>query len=44
MQQWAREAVVMRGGDWRVRAYARREAGDSGRAFARRASQSRGGK
>ena len=32
----------MRGGDWRVRAYARREAGDSGRACAWRASRSRG--
>ena len=42
MRRWAREAVVMRGGDWRARAYARREAGDSGRAFARRASRSRG--
>ena len=42
MRRLAREAVVMRGGDWRVRAYARREAGDSGRAFARRASRSRG--
>ena len=42
MRGRAREAVVMRGGDWRVRVYARREAGDSGRAFARRAPRSRG--
>ena len=42
MRRWAREVVVMRGGNLRAGAYTMRETGDSGRALARRASRRRG--